>query len=51
MIMKVIYLTVKVVVKDDTDAERFVEEIDYSIDGYPVLDYEIVDYEVKQWKD
>lgn len=49
--MKVIYLTVKVIVKDDTDADRFVEEVDYYVGGYQVLEHEIVDYEVKQWKD
>lgn len=49
--MKVIYLTVKVVVKDDTDAEVLVENMDYSVEGVGVIETEVVDYEVKQWKD
>jgi DNA-dependent RNA polymerase auxiliary subunit epsilon len=49
-IMKTIYLTIKVTVTDDTDAEVLVENMDYSVEGVGVIETEVVEYEVKQWK-
>ena len=48
--MKTIYLTIKVTVTDDTDAEVLVENMDYSVEGVGVIKTEVVEYEVKQWK-
>lgn len=48
--MKTIYLTIKVTVTDDTDAEVLVENMDYSVEGVGVIETEVVEYEVKQWK-
>lgn len=45
--MKTLYVTVKIVVQDDIDPNSFVEEVDYSFNGYGVIETEITDYNVK----
>jgi len=48
--MKIIYLTIKVTVTDDTDAEVLVENMDYSVEGVGVIETEVVEYEVQQYR-
>ena len=42
--MKTVYVTVKVVVQDDTDVDELVTELDYEFKYPAIVSTEIVDY-------
>lgn len=42
--MKTVYVTVKVVVQDDTDVDELVSEVDYEFNDPAIVSTEIIDY-------